>query len=274
MIADPAAPSALDGRLAELRARVRTLSGGVVVALSGGVDSALLLKVCFDELGDAVLAVTADSPSLPNHDRDDARALVAALGVRHRFVATNEMDDERYRRNAADRCYFCKHTLFEALEPIARESGLRFLAYGANKDDEGDFRPGHRAAREFEVRAPLLECGLRKGEVRAIAKGLGLAAWDKPASACLASRIPYGTPIDPRVLARIDAAEASLRALGFRQLRVRHHGDVARLEVDPAEVGRALELRATIARQLRELGWVHAALDLEGYRQGSLNEAL
>lgn len=257
-----------------LRAAVSALEGGVVVAFSGGVDSALLLKVCVEELGQRVLAVTADSPSFPDSDRRDARSIAKDLGVAHVTVATHEFDDARYRKNDAERCYFCKHSLFETLEPIARSSGLAHLAFGANADDEGDYRPGHRAAKEFAVHAPLLDARLNKSHVRALARKLGLSIWNKPGSACLASRIPYGTAIDAAVLRRIDSAETFLRGLDLTQVRVRHHDDVARLELDAASLPRALEHRESIVTELRSLGWRHVALDLAGYRTGSLNAAL
>lgn len=261
--------------LERLRAAVRRLEGGVVVAFSGGVDSAVLLKVCVDELGPAVLAATADSASYPAHDRADAARLAAAFGVEHRFVATGEVDDARYRENGPDRCYLCKHELFETLLPIARASGLAHLAFGANAEDADDFRPGHRAAAEFQVKAPLLEAGLSKDAVRGIARRLGIDVWDKPASACLSSRVPFGTLIDPALLRRIEAAETHLRELGFRQCRVRHHGDVARVELEVADLARAAgPLRERIAGRLLALGWLHVALDLVGYRSGSLNAAL
>lgn len=268
------ADAELERKERALRASVRSLEGGVLVAFSGGVDSALLLKICVEELGTRVLAVTADSPSFPARDRHDARELVRELGVAHAIVETREFDDERYRRNDAERCYFCKHSLFETLAPLARSSGLAHLAFGANKDDEGDYRPGHRAAAEYSVRAPLLEAGLTKSDVRAVARRVGLAIWNKPGSACLASRIPYGTAIDAATLARIDAAESYLRGLGIEQVRLRHHAEVARLEIDPGSMAIALARRDPIVAELKRLGWRHVALDLAGYVSGSLNAGL
>ncbi|MBI4881268.1 MAG: ATP-dependent sacrificial sulfur transferase LarE [Planctomycetes bacterium] len=261
-----------DPRLERLRAEVRKLKGGAVVAFSGGVDSALLLKVCRDELGDAVLAVTADSPSLPAHDRADAANLVAALGVRHSFAPGAEFADERFLRNDARRCYVCKRALFAQLRRLAAANGLAHVVFGANLDDLKDVRPGHEAAREAGARAPLLDARLGKQDVRDLARALGLPCWDRPASACLASRVPHGTPLDPETLARIDRAETQLRALGFRQCRVRHHGRLARVELLVEDIARAAGAeRETIARLLREQGYDFVAVDLEGYRAGSLN---
>lgn len=271
----PAAAPWTDAPFAALAERIAALDGGVLVAFSGGVDSAVLLKACVDLLGPArVLAVTADSPSIPEHDRRDAERVAALVGARRLVVPTRELEDDRYRRNDRDRCYFCKHTLFDTLAPIAREQGLAHVAFGANKDDEGDFRPGHRAAAEHSVRAPLLEAGLTKDDVRALARALGLPVWDKPASACLASRVPYGTAIDPEVLGRIDRAEQRVRALGFPQCRVRHHGEVARLELARDDLARAVDAADALVTALREVGYLHVALDLAGYESGSLNRAL
>ena len=262
--------------LGRLREQVRAMSGGVVVAFSGGIDSVLLLRVCKDELGDRVLAATADSASYPAHDRDDAAQMAALFGVEHRFIATGEVTDERYRRNDADRCYFCKHTLFDELTRLAGEVGAAHVAFGANKDDEGDFRPGHRAAREFGVRAPLLDAGLTKDDVRRIARHLDIPIWRKPASACLASRVPYGTTIDEEMLARIDAAETALRSRGYPQCRVRHHGRLARVELPPEDIARAAASpdREWIAARLKEIGYLYVSIDLAGYVSGSLNAAL
>lgn len=259
-------------RLAELEGAVRKLTGGVVVAFSGGVDSALLLKVCVDQLGDRVLAVTADSASLPDHDRRDALELARTLGVRHLMVATGELEDPRYRKNDRDRCYFCKQALFDVLRRIADEQGLPNLVFGANLDDDGDFRPGHRAAAEAFVLAPLQEIGLSKNEVRELALELGLSVWDKPASACLASRIPHGTEVRAELLDRVQAAEAFLRERGYRQCRVRDHGDTARLELLAEDLGRAVgEDRQPITERLTRLGYRFVSVDLAGYRSGSLN---
>ncbi len=265
----------MDERLERLVHVVTSLGDGVLVAFSGGVDSALLLKVCVDVHGDRVLAATADSPSLPDHDRRDAIRLARELGVVHEMVRTLEMEDARYRQNDAERCYFCKHSLFEVLAPLAAERGLAVVVFGANLDDQGDFRPGHRAAREFAVRAPLLEAGLKKEDVRDLSRLLGLSIADKPASACLASRVAYGTAIDVETLGRIDQAESFLRSLGFRQCRVRHHGSVARIELPASDIARAAgRHRESIHRRLLELGYLYVAVDLIGYRSGSMNAVL
>lgn len=269
-----AASENIEFKEAKLREIVRGLEGGVVVAFSGGVDSALLLMICAQELGTKVIAATAESPSFPEQDRRDARRIARELGVVQVVVETSEIDDPRYRVNDPMRCYFCKHSLFETLTPLARSSGLSHLAFGANLDDSGDYRPGHQAAKEFSVRAPLLEAGFTKQDIRALGRRLGLSIADKPASACLASRVPYGTAIDPAILHRIDLAEEHLRSLGLSQLRVRHHGDVARIEIGRDEFPTAVAVRDAIDAKLKELGWLYVALDLGGYQSGSMNKAL
>lgn len=263
-----------DPTLRALRDRIADLKGGVLVAFSGGVDSALLLKVCVDVHGDRALAVTANSASLPDHDRRDAIRVAEAIGARHRFIDTDEMSDDRYRKNDKDRCYFCKHTLFESLTPIASKLGFPHLLFGANKDDQGDFRPGHRAAAEHSVKAPMMDEGIGKDEVRRLARLLDVPVWDKPASACLASRVPYGTSIDPTILSQVDRAEQRIRALGFGQCRVRHHGDVARIEVPKEDLIRAISIADEIQNAVREVGYLHVTIDLGGYESGNLNRAL
>ncbi len=266
----------LDEAEAALRASVRILGeegAGVAVAHSGGVDSALLLAVCHEELGDRCVAVTARSGSYPDEELADARRLASALGARHVVVDTDEMAREGYRENSTERCYHCKTELFEHLRAIADREGLGTIAYGANLDDEGDHRPGHRAAAEWGVRAPLLDARLGKAEVRALARRLGVGVWDKPAYACLSSRVPYGTAITEETLRQIEAAERAVRGLGFRQFRVRHHDAVARLEIAPDELPRAFEpeTRAALAAGVKAAGYSFCALDLEGYRSGSMN---
>jgi uncharacterized protein len=248
----------------------------VIVAYSGGADSAYLAWAAHRALGGAALAVTADSPSYPGSHREMALRIAREVGFAHRVVRTREAENPDYARNAPDRCYFCKTELFDVLERLRAELGVRAVAYGINADDRGDFRPGHRAAEEHRVLSPLLDAGLSKAEVRALSRAAGLPSADFPASACLSSRIPYGMDVTPAKLAQIDAAEDALRALGFRQVRVRHHGALARVEVAQDELARALdpEQARAISRALHDQGFRWVALDLDGYRTGSLNEIL
>ncbi len=266
----------LEEKYASLRETLHSL-GAVVIGFSGGADSALLAKVAHDVLGEQALAVIALSESYPKRERDDALALAAQIGLPVLTVEARELDDENYASNPANRCYYCKAELFTHLARVAEERGIRWIAYGANHDDLGDYRPGQEAAREFGARAPLLEVGMTKPEIRHLSKALGLATWDKPALACLSSRFPYGTRITAELLARLDAAEDYLRHdLGFQQVRVRHHDTVARLEVDPSEINRLLEpaLRGQISEKLKALGYTYVAVELGGYKSGSLNAAL
>jgi pyridinium-3,5-biscarboxylic acid mononucleotide sulfurtransferase len=248
----------------------------LIVALSGGADSAYLAWAAHEALGASALSVTALSPSYSAHDRAVVEEFVGKLGVRHEFIETHEMENPAYRANAADRCYFCKDELFSALDELAHSRGFAAVAYGVNADDTLDFRPGHRAATEHQVLAPLLDAGLRKSEIRHLSRRAGLPTWDRPASACLASRLPYGTEVTPERLGLVERGEAALRALGFRQFRVRLHDKLARVEIAHDEMPRALapEMAAAIADGLKAAGFAYVALDLEGYRQGSLNEAL
>jgi len=248
----------------------------LIVALSGGADSAYLAWAAHEALGVRALSVTALSPSYSAHDRSIVEEFVGKLGVRHEFIETHEMDNPSYRANAADRCYFCKDELFSALDELALERGFAAVAYGVNADDTLDFRPGHRAATEHKVLAPLLDARLTKTEIRLLSRRAGLPTWDRPASACLASRLPYGTEVTSERLALIEHGEAALRALGFRQFRVRLHDKLARVEISPEEMPRALapEMAAAMADRLKAAGFTYVALDLEGYRQGSLNETL
>lgn len=248
----------------------------MIVALSGGADSAYLAWTANRALGNRALSVTALSPSFAAHDREIVEQLVKKLALRHEFIETHEMENPAYRANRPDRCYFCKDELFSVLDNLARSRGFAAVAYGVNADDTLDFRPGHRAATEHKVLAPLLDAGLCKAEIRSLSQRAGLPTWDRPASACLASRVPYGTEVTPERLALIERGEAALRELGFRQFRVRVHDNLARVEISQDEMRRALsqEMAAAISERLRSAGFAYVALDLQGYRQGSLNETL
>jgi pyridinium-3,5-biscarboxylic acid mononucleotide sulfurtransferase len=251
-------------------------SGSLIVALSGGADSAYLAWAAQRALGERALSVTALSPSFSSHDRSAVDEFVRGFRIHHEFVETHEMENPAYRANAADRCFYCKDELFSVLDAMAQQRGFRATAYGVNADDTLDFRPGHRAAEEHRVLAPLLDVGLRKSEIRQLSERVGLPTWDRPASACLASRVPYGTEVTPERLTLIERGEAALRELGFRQFRVRLHDKLARVEIAPEEMDRAFskEASAAILQALKRAGFTYVALDLEGYRQGSLNESL
>jgi pyridinium-3,5-biscarboxylic acid mononucleotide sulfurtransferase len=257
-------------RLDKARGIVRDL-GSVLVAYSGGVDSSLLLKLALEELGEGAVAVLASSPAYPESEQEEARATAQSLGARLVEVTTSEVELEAYTRNNPDRCFHCKEELFDTLEPIQRDLGLAHLAYGATADDAADHRPGHGSAVRRGVRFPLLEAGMGKSEIRAAARTLGLANWNKPSFACLSSRIPHGTQVTVAALRQIEAAEEALKGIGFRQVRVRHHGDVARIEVEPAEIPRLVEERDRVVDLLRAAGYKFISVDLEGYSTGSLN---
>lgn len=251
-------------------------AGSAVVAFSGGVDSSVVLAAATTALGaERVVAVTATSVTMIDPELEAARNCAAALGVRHAVIETDELDDEDYAANTTERCYFCRRHLTAALNELAREEGFASVLDGATSDDLRDHRPGLRAAEEAGVRHPLIEAGLGKDAVRRVARELGLVVWDKPANACLATRIPYGEPITPAALRQVAEAEEVLRRLGFRQCRVRHHGTVARVEVEPADLARAVgaTMRSRIVEGLRTTGFVYVALDLSGFRSGSMNEA-
>ncbi|MEI6225699.1 MAG: ATP-dependent sacrificial sulfur transferase LarE [Deltaproteobacteria bacterium] len=270
----------------EDRARIRELSrdrfdrmkdavrrtGGALVAFSGGVDSTLVLAVAHEVLGDRAVALTSHSPSVPQAEREEARALAVRIGARHLEVESREGEDPRYRENTTERCYFCKSELYRICDDASARLGLGAVLDGFNADDRGDHRPGHRAAGEHRVLSPLADAGLTKDEVRAWSEAYGLPTWDKPQMACLASRIPYGTPVTPERLARIEAAEAGVRAVGLRQFRVRDHGTIGRVEVAADEMELAFARREEVARALRAAGFALAALDLEPFRTGRMNE--
>lgn len=264
-----------DAKLASLEAGLRRFSS-LLVAYSGGVDSAYLAYQAHRVLGERAVAVIADSPSLARHQFADALAFAAESAFPLRVIATAELSNPDYARNGADRCFFCKHELFTVMERIRRDEAFDAVAYGMNTDDRGDFRPGQRAAREHGVVAPLAEAGLSKSEVRELARRAGLRLWDKPASACLSSRIAYGLPVTPENLAMVERAEDVLRGLGFRVFRVRHHGDIARVEIAREEMARVVsgDLASRIAAELKALGFKFVALDLEGFRSGSMNSVL
>lgn len=246
----------------------------ILVAYSGGVDSALLLKVAHDVLGERAMGALASSPAYADEETSEALAVAARMGIPVLTLQTHEMEDERYVANDLNRCYFCKTELFTQLAPLARQHNLRHIAYGLNIDDLGDFRPGQRAAREFSVRAPLKEAGLGKDDIRAIAQFLGVPVWNKPALACFSSRIPYGTKIDVTSLQMIYQAEKLLHELGFRQVRVRHHEKLARIEVERAELPRLVEDQTSrvVTEGLRKIGYLYVTVDLQGFRSGSMNE--
>jgi len=248
----------------------------VFIAFSGGADSAYLAWAAHQAIGARSIAITAISPSFSRHDRAEAEKFVAATGVRHEFIETTEFENPDYVANNGDRCYHCKNELFDRMDALARARGTQAIAYGINADDTRDFRPGHRAAHEHHVLAPLLDAALTKAEIRWLSQRAGLATWDRPASACLSSRVPYGTAVTPEIMDKIDRAEAALRALGFRQFRVRAHGELARIEIAQDELARGFEppVSAQISAGVKAAGFNFVTLDLEGYRQGSLNSLL
>ena len=265
-------PVVVTKKLARLRALIAGLSSAVV-AYSGGVDSTLVLKIAHDELNEHAVGVTAVSPSLPSGELEAAGAVARRIGARWVTLETAEVDDPRYQANTEARCYFCKTEVYGELTAYARAHGFAHVADGLNTDDLSDRRPGRKAAEEHGVRSPLAETGLSKAEVREISRRLGLPTWDKPSLACLSSRIPYGMPVTRQALAQIDRAEQTVRRLGVRQVRVRHHGPLARLEVEPDDLALLMAHREHIARALHELGYTYVTIDLDGYRTGGLNEA-
>jgi len=271
----PAVGDDLRRREAALHDRLRQFPS-ILVAYSGGVDSAYLAWAAREVLGDRAIAVTADSPSYPERHRAMAKDIAGRFQLRHEIIHTNELASPEYRANDTNRCYHCKHELYTALTALARTRGIAAVADGNNADDRGDYRPGRQAAREFGVISPLDDANLSKDDIRTLSRDAGLPCWDEPASACLSSRIPYFSEVTEEKLRTIEQAEDAVRALGFRVVRVRHHGDVARLELAREDMARALddEVAQAIDRALRALGFRYVALDLKGYRLGSLNEGL
>ncbi len=268
-------PGVLNQKQDDLLARLRAM-GRVIVAYSGGTDSAYLAWAAHEALGDNAVAITADSASIPESHKRDAEEFARSCGFRHEYVDTHEFDNPDYVRNAPDRCFHCKDELFSRLEQLGAERGIQHIVYGVNVDDLGDYRPGQQAARSHEVKAPLVDARLTKAEIRELSRLAGLPTWDRPASACLSSRIPYGTPVTKETIKTVEDGEEAIRALGFRQFRVRFHGELVRLEIARDELERALtlEMADRFTKIFKPLGFHYVTIDLEGYRQGSLNAAL
>jgi uncharacterized protein len=267
--------SALDTKLARMRAILAPMRS-VIVAFSGGVDSTFVLKVAHDTIADRVLALTTTSPTMPDEDRESALAMAQIIGARHLVVESNELEIPGYAQNPINRCYLCKHNLFTVCEAKAAELGIENIVDGLNLDDLHDYRPGMQAASEKRVRHPLVEAELTKAEIRELSRAMGLPTWDRPASPCLSSRFPYGTTITPEGLAKVAAGEQLLHSMGFKIARVRFHGEVARLELERNEIARVFEpeLRDTIDREFKKIGFRFVAIDLKGFRSGSLNEGV
>jgi uncharacterized protein len=265
----------IDSKLERLRSLLTGMEG-VVIGYSGGGDSTLLAAVAREVLGDRALCVLASSETYPVSEEEEALETAGKLGLTVIRIETSELANEEFAANTPDRCFFCKKELFGRLIAISREHGIRWVADGANMDDLDDYRPGSRAAAELGVRSPLREAGLTKGDIRAISRRMGLPTWNKPSFACLSSRIPYGTRIEPDILRRLDEAERFMKGLGFRQVRVRHHGDIARIEVDPEEIQRlaSIDIRRQVTEKFKELKYLYTTLDLNGYRTGSMNAVL
>ena len=265
----------LDAKLERMRAIFAPMRS-LIVAFSGGVDSTFVLKVAHDAIGDSVLALTTTSPTMPDEDRDSALAMARLIGARHLLVESNELEIPGYAANPLNRCYLCKHNLFTVCEAKAAELGIDEIVDGLNLDDLHDYRPGMQAASEKRVRHPLVEAEMTKADVRGLSRAMGLPTWDRPASPCLSSRFPYGTEITPDGLSKVAAGEKLLHSMGFAVARVRYHGDVARLELEQSEFARIFEpaLRETIDREFKTIGFRFVAIDLKGFRSGSLNEGL
>jgi uncharacterized protein len=265
----------LDFKEQALFDRLREL-GRVIVAYSGGTDSAYLAWAAHRALTTDAIAITADSPSIPSSHKRDAEAFAREIGFRHEYIFTEEFNNPDYVKNDKDRCFHCKDELFLRLETYAHENGFKHIVYGVNKDDLGDYRPGQRAAKIHQVEAPLVSAGLRKAEIRELARRAGLSVWDRPAAACLSSRVPYGTPVTMETIKTIEAGEEEIKALGFRQFRVRFHGELVRIEIAPEELPRALSLGMfeKFLAIFKPMGFHYVTLDVEGYRQGSLNASI
>lgn len=263
----------VDEKYSKLK-QILTDLGSVIVAYSGGTDSTLVLKVAHDVLGDRAVAMTAVSASLAADERIEAEALARKIGARHILVETDETSNPDYLANRPNRCFFCKDNTYDKLTAYAQAHDFQAVVDGTNADDAADHRPGRQAARQHQVRSPLLEAGLAKAEIRQLARELGLPNWDKPAAACLSSRIPYGTTITLQALSQVERAEAILHGMGLRQLRVRHHDSIARIEVEPADFPRLLEKREQIINSFKALGYTYVSLDLSGFRSGSMNEVI
>ena len=268
-------PAVLDQKQERLFGLLRDLRR-VIVAYSGGADSAYLAWAAHRVLSDDAVAITADSASIPESHKRDAEAFARQFGFRHEYIDTHEFDNPDYVKNAPDRCFHCKDELFTCLEEVGRARGFEHIVYGVNVDDLGDYRPGQKAAGLHQVKAPLVEAGLTKAEIRELSRIAGLPTWDRPASACLSSRIPYGTPVTPQNVKTVELGEEEIRALGFRQFRVRFHGELVRIEIAREELATALsiEMAAKFTAIFKGLGFHYVTIDLEGYRQGSLNSVL
>lgn len=268
-------PTVLEAKQAKLFEVLGSL-GKVIVAYSGGADSAYLAWAAHRVLGPNALAITADSPSIPASHKADAEQFARECGFAHAYIATDEFNNPDYVKNDKDRCFHCKDELFVRLEAYAAQNGFEHILYGVNRDDLGDYRPGQRAAKLHDVKAPLVDAQLSKAELRELSRLAGLSTWDRPAAACLSSRVPYGTPVTRETIKTIEDGEESIKALGFKQFRVRFHGQLVRIEIAKDELPRALnpEVAAAFTRIFKQLGFLFVTLDLEGYRQGSLNAAL